>query len=189
MILIVEDSTLQAKVIADLLAENHMESEVATTGAQALEKASENRFSLILLDMVLPDTSGLNLLTQLKYSTATKNLRVIILSGLTDKNNMVEALGRGVNDYITKPYHPQELITRISNQLALQQSLQELHQLGAAKRQISSILSDEPNNPLNTLIGLTDALILEDLSMEEMKQNLASVNASAKNLKELLQNV
>jgi len=188
-ILVVEDSTLQAKMITDLLTEHQVESEVAVTGAMAMEKAATGKFNLILLDMVLPDTSGLNLMTQLRENNATKGLPVIILSGVTDKENVVQALAQGVNDYITKPYHPQELITRINLQLTLQKNLEDLQQHNVTKAKIFSVLAHDIKSPFNALLGFAEILSQQELPEEKRNKHIKTVFKSAKTIYNLLDNV
>ena len=188
-VLVVEDSTLQAKMISDLLTEHGIGSEVAVSGAIAIEKASTGKFNLILMDMVLPDTSGLSLITQLKEREETSKLPIIMLSGVTDKDNVVSALTKGVNDYITKPYHPQELIVRINLQLTLLHNLQELKANHTAKSKIFSVLAHDIKSPFNTLLGFTDIISDAGLSPDKMRQYAKTINQSAKNIYTVLDNV
>ncbi len=188
-VLVVEDSTLQAKMITDLLTEHQINSEVAVSGAIAIEKALTGKFNLILLDMVLPDTSGLNLLAQLRRSTHTKELPIIMLSGVTDKENVVQALSQGVNDYVTKPFHPQELITRINIQLTLQKNVEELRQHNANKAKIFAVLAHDIKSPFNGLLGFAEILTQEGLLEDKRKKYISSVYNSAKTIYSLLDNV
>lgn len=157
-ILIVEDSPLQARVLQDLLAEHHLHAEVANTGSIAITMAKTGRYELILMDMVLPDTSGLQLVSQLKTIRATCNIPIIILSGVTDKENIVEALTLGVNDYITKPYHQKELLMRTKLHLDVVQSQRELKELNHTKDKLFTMLAQDLKNPFHTLMGMTELL-------------------------------
>ena len=69
---------------------------------------------LVLLDWMLPGTSGIELLRRLKRDSLTQDLPVIMLTAKTDEDTMVHSLGVGVDDYITKPFSQRELIARIN---------------------------------------------------------------------------
>jgi PAS domain S-box-containing protein len=134
-ILIVEDSKTQAMALNMLLESRGMVSAIASNGMECLTLSETGRFSLILLDMVLPDTSGLQLIRRLKQSAITKQLPVIMLSGVTDKENVVDALLLGASDYISKPYHPEEVIVRVKMHLDILASKLDIEKLNEELRQ------------------------------------------------------
>ena len=188
-ILVVEDSTLQARMITDLLTEHEIESDIAISGAMALEKASTGKFDLILMDMVLPDTSGLNLIAQLKNNSTTAEIPIIMLTGVTDKENVVQALSKGVADYITKPYHAQELIVRLNLQLTLLRNMHELKTNHETKSKIFSVLAHDIKSPFNTLLGFTDLIADGNVEEDKIKEYMKIINQSAKNIYIVLENV
>ncbi len=85
---------------------------MAATGRQALENASSN-VDLILLDMVLPDFEGIKVCQQLKSNSQSRDIPIIAISGKQNKTDRIESLYSGVEDYLTKPFEPEELFARV----------------------------------------------------------------------------
>jgi DNA-binding response OmpR family regulator len=131
-ILVIEDSRAQSKLLESLLETEGCSVGIAMSGAEARVKFHEERFDMILLDMILPDASGLQLLNEIKASEKNGATSVIILSGVTDKGNIVDALSNGAKDYITKPFHQTEFLMRIKLHLDYQNRVQELSEALAA---------------------------------------------------------
>jgi DNA-binding response OmpR family regulator len=125
-ILVIEDSRAQAKLVETLLISIGCAPTLAMSGAEAREKFGSIKFDMILLDMVLPDASGIQLLNEIRKAPTNADATVIILSGVTDKGNIVDALHLGAHDYITKPYHQAEFLNRVQTHLNYQQTIKYL---------------------------------------------------------------
>ena len=111
-ILIVDDEPAISKLLTILLTSHGYTTKVAVTGRQALECATAD-IDLILLDLLLPDFAGINICQKLKSNSQTKDIPIIIISGLQNKSDRVESLYLGAEDYITKPFEPEELFARM----------------------------------------------------------------------------
>src|SRR5271154_2142110 len=85
---------------------------VAATGRQALDCISPN-IDLVLLDMVLPDFEGMKICRQLKSDYKTRDIPIIIISGKQNKSERIESLYLGAEDYLSKPFEPEELFARM----------------------------------------------------------------------------
>ncbi len=110
-ILLAEDDSQLASVLTDtLLAEGFWVLRVAD-GLQAATLAGEGSFDLLLLDLTLPGQSGLEVCRQLRNRGVT--LPILILTGWTDTGHKVTSLRLGADDYMTKPFEPEELLARI----------------------------------------------------------------------------
>jgi two-component system phosphate regulon response regulator PhoB len=86
-------------------------------GAQALVKARSESPSLIILDLMLPKMSGLEICKVLKSEAATRNIPVIMLTAKAEEVDKIVGLELGADDYVTKPFSPRELILRINRSL------------------------------------------------------------------------
>ena len=157
-ILVVEDSLLQGKKLMDLLSTHGFEADLCETGACTLEKLGHKDYDMILLDMVLPDTSGTQLIKKIKTTSDCGHIPIIVLSGLTDKENVIESLGMGINDYITKPYHDKELINRMNIHLKFQRTQKGLSMANAANDKFLSVLGHDLKNSFSVLYGAIDLL-------------------------------
>jgi len=111
-VLIVDDEPAISQLLTILLTSHGYTAKVAVTGRQALECASAN-IDLILLDLLLPDFEGINICQKLKSNSQTRDIPIIIISGLQNKSDRLEGLYSGAEDYITKPFEPEELFARI----------------------------------------------------------------------------
>ena len=110
-ILLIEDDPATSKSIELML--GHANFNVYTTdlGEEGIDLAKLYDYDLILLDLVLPDINGHDVLRQLRV--ARIDTPILILSGETDTENKMRGFGSGADDYLTKPFHWEELIARI----------------------------------------------------------------------------
>ena len=110
-ILLIEDDPATSKSIELML--GHANFNVYTTdlGEEGIDLAKLYDYDLILLDLVLPDINGYDVLRQLRV--ARIDTPILILSGETDTENKMRGFGSGADDYLTKPFHREELIARI----------------------------------------------------------------------------
>ncbi|MGB3614364.1 MAG: response regulator, partial [Elainellaceae cyanobacterium] len=120
LILIVDDQPANLKVLRGLFANMGYRLTFATSGEQALERAQAAHPDLILLDLMLPDMSGLAVCRQLKKVAKTADIPVIFLTASHELDHLVEAFEEGAADYVTKPFRSSELLTRVQNHLLLQ---------------------------------------------------------------------
>lgn len=113
-ILIVEDEPFLRKVISDQCRERGYVGDEAVDGKEALQKIKKDKFDLILLDLLLPDIDGFEVLTQLKKDPALSNIPVLIISNLGQGEEIKKGLSLGAEDYFIKAHvTPSEIIKRI----------------------------------------------------------------------------
>ena len=111
-VLVVEDDTMTCKSIEMMLQSNGMNPYSTDLGEEAIELAQIYDYDAITLDLNLPDISGFEVLKAIKH-THKINVPVIILSGMDDVTSKIKAFGFDADDYLTKPFHREELIARI----------------------------------------------------------------------------
>ena len=117
-ILIVDDSVLQATQLKNILQEEY-EITVAQTAAEGLHQASNGNYSLILLDVVMPEMDGFTLLKKLQEEIITQSVPVILITSLSDVENEQRGLVLGAVDYITKPFHSLIVKARVNTHIKL----------------------------------------------------------------------
>ena len=110
-ILLIEDDLTTARGVAKMLSASAMVVDAADTGEEGLELAKLYDYDLILLDLMLPDMEGYDVVRKLR--AAKKDTPVLILSGLGKPQAKVKGFGLGADDYIVKPFDAQELVARI----------------------------------------------------------------------------
>ena len=91
---------------------------VARDGEEALRLAREKQPDLVVLDWMMPKASGLEVLRAIRAGAETAEIPVILLTARASDANIAEGLAAGADDYIAKPFSPQELATRIQGILA-----------------------------------------------------------------------
>ena len=115
-ILYIEDELIIAEPIIFALEEDMHNFHVTwkATATEGLSALNTDQYDLVLLDLVLPDESGFDVLRQIRSNPTTADMPVIITTSRTDEIDVVLGLeGHGADDYVTKPLSPRELIARI----------------------------------------------------------------------------
>jgi EAL domain-containing protein (putative c-di-GMP-specific phosphodiesterase class I)/CheY-like chemotaxis protein len=111
-VLIVDDEPAISQLLTVLLGSHGYTTKVAVTGREALESITPD-IDLILLDMLLPDSGGMQICQQLKADPKTSSIPIIIISGRQNKADKIESLYLGAEDYLCKPFEPEELFARM----------------------------------------------------------------------------
>ena len=117
-ILIVDDSLLQASKLKAII-DDEYDVVIAQTAEEGLRKAHDEDFSLILLDVVMPEMDGFTLLKKLQEEIITQSVPVILITSLADAANERRGLILGAVDYITKPYIPLIVKARVDAHIKL----------------------------------------------------------------------
>ncbi len=113
LILLVEDDPFVAKLVKFKLEKNDFQVVAKERGREAVEWLSGNRPSLILLDLMLPDMSGYEVLEYVKGVSGLKDIPVIVLSSRGQKEEIDKCIALGAVEHILKPFKPEDLLIRI----------------------------------------------------------------------------
>lgn len=112
-ILVVDDEPDIAAVVAYNLAKSHYRVSTASSGTEALDAAVREKPDLIVLDVMLPEMSGYEILEQLRARGDTRDTGVILLTARSEENDRLMGLSLGADDYLAKPFSPKELVLRV----------------------------------------------------------------------------
>src|SRR5579883_3564688 len=110
-VLVVEDDEALCDTIEEWLKLEHHMAEISHNGAEALESLKAFEYDLIILDLLLPGLHGIELCRKFRAMGGTTP--VLILTAKDAINERAEGLDAGADDYLTKPFHPQELLARV----------------------------------------------------------------------------
>jgi two-component system phosphate regulon response regulator PhoB len=113
-ILVVDDEPDITALVAYHLAKAGYRVSTAASGAEALRSAREERPDLVILDLMLPGVSGYDVLAELRNQEETRDVGVILLTARREEADRVRGLSLGADDYLTKPFSPQELTLRVA---------------------------------------------------------------------------
>ena len=114
-VLIVEDEEAIADLEKDYLELSGFEVEIAHDGTIGLERALNEEFDLVILDLMLPGVDGFEICRQVRDR---KNTPIIMVSAKKDDIDKIRGLGLGADDYMTKPFSPSELVARVKAHMA-----------------------------------------------------------------------
>ena len=123
-VLVVDDDREIVQAIALLLEKEGYRVLRAYNGLEALELACERSVQLILLDVMMPRLDGLSALMKIREK---RNLPIIVLSAKSEDSDKILGLSMGADDYVSKPYNPQELLARVRSQLRRYTRLGDVH--------------------------------------------------------------
>ncbi|RGB66288.1 MULTISPECIES: response regulator transcription factor [Oscillospiraceae] len=123
-VLVVDDDREIVKAIAILLRKEGYRVLEAYDGLKALELAAEQSVQLILIDVMMPKLDGLSAVMKIRER---RNLPIIVLSAKSEETDKILGLSMGADDYVTKPFSPQELVARVRSQLRRYTSLGDIN--------------------------------------------------------------
>jgi two-component system phosphate regulon response regulator PhoB len=114
-ILVVDDEPDIVALVVYHLAKAGFKISTASNGADALRMARQDRPALVVLDLMLPGMSGLDVLDQLRADESGQDIAVLLLTARREEPDRIKGLSSGADDYLTKPFSPQELVLRVKN--------------------------------------------------------------------------
>lgn len=117
----------------------------AADGLEALEKLENNEVHLIILDIMMPNMDGITATFKIREE---RNIPIIMLSAKAEDGDKIHGLSVGADDYVTKPFHPLELLARVKSQLRRYVQLGTYNE-GAAKVEIDGLVLDEDAKEVN----------------------------------------
>ncbi|MGE1061349.1 response regulator transcription factor [Megasphaera paucivorans] len=119
-LLIIEDDKGIAELERDYLEANEFEVDIANNGTIGLQRALHNTYSLILLDIMLPGQDGFTICREIREE---KNIPILMVSARREDIDKIRGLGLGADDYVVKPFSPNELVARVKAHISRYQQL------------------------------------------------------------------
>jgi putative two-component system response regulator len=171
LVLIVDDQYVGRKTLQAILEGEGYQLEMAENGIQAIEKAKNLFPDVILLDVMMPGMSGLEVCQHIRNDPEIAEIPIVVLTALDDRESLLAALKAGADDFISKPFDPYELrarlrgITRINRYKKL---IQERAKLQAANKQLLAAYEA-------TIEGWSHAMDLRDRETEGHSRRVANL--------------
>jgi putative two-component system response regulator len=125
-ILVVEDNLLSAQLLVELLTGCGYQVASAATAAEAEDQIRRDPPDVILLDVVMPGKSGYDLCRELKGDPATRLIPIVMITGLSAREDRLAGIEAGADDFLLKPFNPEELFARVHSLLKLKEFTDEL---------------------------------------------------------------
>ena len=194
-ILIVDDEKLNLKTLSALLKREYI-AILAKNGEQALSKAEKFQPDLILLDILMPEMDGFEVLKRLKANPDTSDIPVIILTGTTATDKEELGLNLGACDYVHKPFNSAILKARIRTHISFQKQRRNLNKLteelklaNDAKSRFVANMSHEIRTPLTSVIGFAEALKNGEICQTEMDNVVNHIDRNGRHLLSLINDI
>lgn len=183
LILVVDDSKSNVVLLSHILNKEGFRVEKSYDGDEALDKIKQVRPDLILMDIMMPKMSGIEVGYELRRSEY-EDIPIIFLSSTNESIDKIKAFESGGVDFVNKPFDKDELIVRVRNHLMLkilqEESKQqvkilkerefELSEANQKKYKLMRMLSHDIKNPLSGIMGLV-SILLEDDTLDEAEKN------------------
>jgi len=136
-ILVVDDNKLNRKLLTRTLKEQGYSSATAENGKQALEMLSAEDFDMVLLDILMPELDGYDVLKTLKADPELRRIPVIMISAIDEMESVICCIEMGAADYLPKPFNAALLRARINASLADNHGLEKIKTIGNAEMAVS----------------------------------------------------
>jgi two-component system sensor histidine kinase/response regulator len=181
-ILVVDDSHEANRVLCVLLGHEGFQVKSAYAGEEAVEMILDDPPDLVLLDVMMPEIDGLEVLRRIRQNPETTELPVIMVTALGDTQDVIRGLELGANDYLTKPPQFEILAARVRTQLKLKrlqdqrrQDILRLRELDTLKDKFLQIAAHDLRNPLNNIVMSAELL-------DEHKEEFATIDPEFKRI-------
>jgi CheY-like chemotaxis protein/two-component sensor histidine kinase len=201
-ILVVDDEPNNFDVIESLLDSQDYILHYVADGQQAIERLDTFHPDLILLDVMMPNTDGIEVCHRIKNMPQWKSVPIIMVTALSSKQDLARCLEAGADDFISKPVNGLELRARVRSMLRIKQQYDRIETLSKLQKNtigflqnnldglcgnLASTLPHEINTPLNGVVSVIDLLIDEypDMDTEEFRSFLFIAKESADRLEKL----
>jgi CheY-like chemotaxis protein len=198
IILIVDDQLQNIELLEAHLAPQGYEIVKAASGQEALEKLSGNKIDLVLLDVMMPGMSGLEVLKKLRADEKTRLIPVVMVTVLKETEDKVKALEAGCDDFISKPVDKVELLARVKSILKISHYLRQLDEKEKFKAVVDKIsdgiaicspdyIIKDNNEAILKYLNITDPVnvnlvetLFKDFSVSIPKEGLTDLTAAHK---------
>jgi signal transduction histidine kinase len=178
-ILVVEDSPTQAEQLRYILEKHHYSVSIAGSGNAALAMIEEEKPALIISDIVMPEMDGYELSRRIKSHDDHCDIRIILLTSLSDPQDVIRGLACGADNFITKPYVEKDLVSRISYLLKNRYKMQDCAALPELKINFAGkefAITSSRHQILDMLLSTYEAAILKNNELLNARDELGVLN-------------
>lgn len=169
-ILIVDDEPANIFFLKGILEGEGYRVITASNGMECLDILKDTRPDVILLDIMMPVISGIEVLEKIQKNVNTKNIPVIMVTAKTESTDVEEALDKGAVEYIKKPIDEIELLARLRTTLRIKKNEDILREMLQSKKDFINIISQDLREPFSSISGFAEMLYYD----KELVNNLNS---------------
>ena len=190
LLLVVDDDEANRDVLSRRLKRQGHEVETASSGAEALELMRRTQFDVVLLDIMMPDMDGYEVLGHIKADVRLQHIPVIMISALTELQSVVRCIEAGAEDYLAKPFDPTLLKARIAASLGkkrgrdretdlyerLQDNYKRLQEMEKLRDDMRNMIVHDLRTPLTAVIVGVE-MLEKDGELNEMQHDMMTIAA------------
>jgi two-component system chemotaxis response regulator CheY len=158
-VLVADDSAVSRKLVEQTLSGKRYSLVFAKSGRETVDLFAEHHPALVIVDWIMPDLTGIEICKHIRTKTQASYTYIILLTGKSEKASVVEGLAAGADDYLTKPFHPEELIARVGVGLRIIELQREIEVKNAMLQELA--LTDP-------LTGLPNRRAIEDWASRQL---------------------
>jgi len=198
-ILIVDDVVSNVLLLKILLTNEKFQVCTASNGNMCIEQAKKEKPDLILLDVMMPDLNGFDTAVILKKDPETHDIPIIFLTALNNPSDLVKGFQVGANDFLTKPFNKEELVTRVKHQIELVaakriiiQQNEELKRTISNRDKMYSVIAHDLRSPMASIrmvLNLAVNVVTPELVGDEIFGLLDKANRESEETHDLLDNL
>jgi signal transduction histidine kinase len=185
-ILVIDDEIDNFDVIDTLLCQENYQLHYASGGQEALDLMGTFQPDVILLDVMMPNMSGLELCRILKQDSQWQHLPIIMVTSLSSKQDLARCLDAGADDFIAKPVNSAELRARLKSMLRIKQQYDNLQALLQLREDMVKMIIHDLRNPLSSVILAAEIMRYPNLPPEKQERKLEQILACSYELKALI---
>jgi len=184
LIMIVDDIPRNIQILASFLDRENFEIVAATNSKESITMVKELNPDLILLDIMMPEKDGYSICKTLKSDNNTKEIPIIFMTAKSGSDDIIKGFEVGGNDYITKPFKPQELLARVKSQIKLREAQSKIFYLEKKNAALAMAITanHEINQPLMILQGNLEMLQMSLEKKKALKKEIAYINNMEKSI-------
>ncbi len=194
-VLVVDDVPTNVMLVQAILKKEGYTILTCDNGPKALTIAQEQHPNLILLDIMMPEMDGYEVLQHLKSNPETNDIPVIIMSALSDMQSIVKGYQLGAIEYVTKPFQREELMKRVAHRyelFSIKRIKQELENTIESRDTLYSVIAHDLRSPLGSLKMMINAILLmvdKNSVGDEVFEMLQMINKTSEEIFLLLDNL
>jgi len=184
LVLVVDDQHANIQSVGAMLSRAGFDVMPATSGAQALQRVAVRAPALILLDVLMPEMDGFEVLRLLRAQLPLAAIPVIFLTAAHDRELLVRAFEAGAVDYLTKPFVTEELLARVRTHIELKQARDHLERIARERADLTQIVAHDLKGPLSGI--QFSASLLRRQSLESSPRALRLIDSISESANEAL---
>lgn len=182
-ILIVDDTPSARETLEAHLYHENYELHFAENGQQALDMMTQQPYDLVLLDVMMPEMDGFEVCHRLKEQPHWRAIPIILITALNAKQDIVQGLEAGADEFLSKPVNSLELRARVRSMLRIKKQYDDLQALLKLREDLSRMIVHDMRSPLMAISGFSQMLLAEETNLSpEQRKDIDHITQQAQRL-------